>query len=185
MTEEVLNDNLSDDQKITDEVILQLKPLIFRTISDDDIIRFIHLQCQKVLEIAKTKNDSKEVARALNLDTFEVLTPVFGQTHSVDIDFYVNEMKGNDYAFLVMHNHPSNLHFSYNDLKTFVDAVNMSILIALGNNGSIYIIEKTRNLTPREIISARKTILDWKKNLIGYDAVVDQIKAFGVVYTEI
>ena len=36
-----------------------------------------------------------------------------------------------------------------------------------------------------EIISARKTILDWKKNLIGYDAVVEQIKAFGVVYTEI
>ena len=84
-----------------------------------------------------------------------------------------------------MHNHPSNSHFSNKDLKTFVDAVNMSILIALGNNGSIYIIEKTRNLTPREIISARKTILDWKKNLIGYDAVVEQIKAFGVVYTEI
>ena len=87
MTEEVLNDNLNDDQKITDEVILQLKPLTFKTITDDDIIKFIHLQCQKVLELAKTKNDSKEVARALNLDTFEVLTPVFGQAHGVDIDF--------------------------------------------------------------------------------------------------
>ncbi len=185
MTEDVMNDSLNEDQKLTDEVILQLKPLIFHTISDDDIIKFIHLQCQKVLELAKNKNDSKEVARALNLDTFEVLTPVFGQAHSVDIDFYIYEMKGTNYAFLVMHNHPSNSHFSYKDLKTFVDAVNMAILIALGNNGSIYIIEKTRNLTPREIISARKTILDWKKNLIGYDAVVEQIKAFGVVYTEI
>ena len=67
MTEEVLNDNLNDDQKITDEVILQLKPLSFKTITDDDIIKFIHLQCQKVLELAKTKNDSKEVARAFSL----------------------------------------------------------------------------------------------------------------------
>lgn len=38
MTEEVLNDSLSDDQKITDEVILRLKPLTFKTISDDDIM---------------------------------------------------------------------------------------------------------------------------------------------------
>ena len=43
MTEDVMNDSLNEDQKLTDEVILQLKPLIFHTISDDDIIKFIHL----------------------------------------------------------------------------------------------------------------------------------------------
>ena len=117
MTEEVLNDNLSDDQKITDEVILQLKPLIFRTISDDDIIKFIHLQCQKVLEIAKTKNDSKEVARAINLQTLDILGTVMGESRKVDIDYLVSQMQDSGYAFVVLHNHPSDMHFSVLDIK--------------------------------------------------------------------
>ncbi|WP_027208155.1 hypothetical protein [Butyrivibrio hungatei] len=185
MSEEILNDCLDENQKITDEVILELKPLAFYTISNIDIIDFIHSQCQKVLEIAQQKNDSKEVARAVNLDTFEVLLPVFGEAHRVDIDYLVDQMKGTDYAFLVMHNHPSNSHFSEKDIKTFVDAVNMSILIVLGNNGAIYILEKTRDLLPNEIISARKTLLDWKKDFISYDTVIEQIKAFGIVHSEI
>lgn len=185
MSEETLNETLAESQKITDEVILKLKPLAFYTISNSDIIEFIHAQCQKILEISQQKNDSKEVARAINLDTFEILLPVFGEAHKVGIDFLVNQMRGTDYTFLVMHNHPSSSPFSGTDIKAFVDAVYMSILIVLGNNGSIYILEKTRDLLPNEIISARKTLLDWKKNYIDYDTVIRQISAFGIVYSEI
>ena len=176
----------ADDEKcqITDDVVQNLKPLCFRTIKEDDISDFIHLQCKKVLKLAKDKNDSKEVASAINLDTFDVLLPVFGDERSVDIDFLVSQMKGTVYAFLVMHNHPNGLHFSRRDIKTFIDVENITILIVLGNEGSIYIVEKTRQLALNEILSARKTMVDWKNNVIDYERVVDELAAFGIEFSE-
>lgn len=180
----MLGQELHNDNIITDDVIMELKPLSFHTISDKDIVDFIHLQCQKVLELAQKKNDSCEVARAINLNTFDVLNPVFGEAHSVDIDLLVSQMKGTDFAFLVMHNHPSGLHFSIRDIKTFIDAENMTILIALGNDGTIYIVEKTKQLSLNEILSARKTLVDWKHSLIDFNIVKEQLKTFGIVYSE-
>ena len=185
MTEEVLNDNLSDDQKITDEVILQLKPLIFRTISDDDIIKFIHLQCQKVLEIAKTKNDSKEVARAINLQTLDILGTVMGESRKVDIDYLVSQMQDSGYAFVVLHNHPSDMHFSVLDIKTFINSDNLTILIVLGNLGSIYVLEKTRLPELNEILSIKKTLLNWQNKIISFETVIEHLGKFGIVYNEI
>ena len=63
------------------------------------------------------------------------------------------------YAFAVMHNHPSGSHFSRKDIKTFVDAENMTILIVIGNNGDIYILEKTRQLSINELLSVRKSLI--------------------------
>ena len=180
---EILEDHLDEKEKITDDVVLNLKQLSFKTIEDNEIIKFIHWQCQKILELAKDKNESKEVARALNLKTFEVLGTIMGSTHSVDIDFLVNQMNDSDYAFLVMHNHPSNSSFSRKDIKTFADSVNMTVLIVLGNKGSIYILEKTKQLVPNELLSIRKTFLDWKNEVIDFSKVIEQIRTFGIVYS--
>ena len=180
---EILEDYIDDKDKITEDVILNLKPLSFKTIEDEGIIKFIHWHCQKILELAKDKNESKEVARALNLETFEVLGTVMGRANSVDIDFLVDQMTDSDYAFLVIHNHPSDSSFSRKDIKTFADSVNMTILIVLGNKGSIYILEKTKQLVPNELLSIRKTLLDWKNEVIDFSEVIDQIRTFGIVYS--
>ena len=185
MTEEVLNDNLNDDQKITDEVILMLKPLTFKTISDDDIIEFIHSQCQKVLELAKTKNDSKEVARAINLQTLEILGTVMGESRKVDIDYLMSQMRDSEYAFVVLHNHPSDMHFSVLDIKTFINSDNLTILVVLGNLGSIYVLEKTRLPELNEILSIKKTLLNWQDQIIDFKTVIEHISKFGIVYSEI
>ena len=184
MSEELFDQIYDVNCMITDDVILNLKPLNFRTITDDDIVDFIYFQCQKILELAKEKNASREVARAINLHTFDVLAPVFGDGRSVDIDYLVSQMKGTDYAFLVMHNHPSGSHFSRRDIKTFIDAENITILIVLGNEGSIYIVEKTRQLMINELLSARKTLVDWKNALIDFTSVIEQLKAFGIEFSE-
>ncbi len=181
----ILEDYIDEKDKITDDVVLKLKPFSFKTIEDEEIVKYIHWQGQKILEIAKDKNESKEVARALNLETFEVLGTVMGRAHSVDIDFLVDQMRDSNYAFLVMHNHPSNSSFSRKDIKTFVDSVNMTILIVLGNKGSIYILEKTKQLVPNELLSIRKTLLDWKNEAIVFSDVIEQIKTFGIVYSAI
>ena len=180
---EILEDYIDEKDKITDDVVFNLKQLSFKTIEDEGIINYIHWQCQKTLELAKNKNDSKEVARALNLETFEVLGTVMGRAHSVDIDFLVDQMKDSDYAFLVMHNHPSDSSFSRKDIKTFADSVNMTVLIVLGNKGSIYILEKTKQLVPNELLSIRKTLLDWKNGVIDFSEVIEQIRTFGIVYS--
>ncbi len=169
---------------ITDDVIMNLSPLSFKTISEADITEYIHFHCQKLLKLAKEKNESKEIARAVNLCTFQVLDPVFGDENSVDIDSLVAKMKGTEFAFLVMHNHPSGLYFSRRDIKTLVDAENMTILIVLGNDGSVYILEKTKQLFMNEILSIRKTLIDWKNNVINFDEVIIQISEFGIVYSK-
>ncbi len=182
--EEKLKDSIDKENKISDEVIENLKELSFHTIDDEEIIRYIHWQCQKLLEFAKDKHDSKEVARAINLTTFEILGTVLGDSRSVNIDYLVQQMKSGDYAFLVMHNHPSDKFFSRRDIKTFIDSNNVSILIVLGNKGSVYVIEKTRQLSLNELLSARKTLVDWKNELIGFDQVIEQINTFGIIYSE-
>ena len=183
--QEILKDYIDEQDKITDDVILKLKPLSFRTIEDEEIIKYIHWHCRKMLELAKDKNESKEVARALNLESFEVLGTVMGNAHSVDIDFLVDQMNDSDYAFLVIHNHPSDSSFSRKDIKTFADSVNMTVLIVLGNKGSIYILEKTKQLVPNELLSIRKTLLDWKNEVIDFSVVIEQIRTFGIVYSVI
>ncbi|MCR4667496.1 MAG: hypothetical protein K5657_09450 [Desulfovibrio sp.] len=170
---------------ITDEVIASLHKLSFHTIEDSEISEYLYLHCQQVLRFAKDKNDSGEVARAIDLITLDVIGTVAGDQNSVDIDFLVKKMRGSSNAFLVMHNHPSDMHFSRRDLKTFTDAENMSVLIAIGNNGSIFIAEKTRQLSQNEVLSIHKSLLDWKGGRINFELVIEQIHEFGIVYSEI
>ena len=185
MAEEKIDDVVSAECLITDDVIENLKELSFCTIDDSGIVSYIHWQCQKVLEFAKNKNESKEVARAINLETLDIVGTVVGNARTVDIYYLVQQMTATNYAFLVVHNHPSDLHFSRRDIKTFIDSVNMTILIVLGNKGAVYILEKTRQIQPNEIISTRKTLVDWKNGIITFDQVITQIKEFGIVYEEI
>ena len=74
MSEEVIEDCVDEEHRIKDEIILNLNKLRFYTINDEEIIEYIHWHCQKLLELSKNKNDSKEIARAINLNTFEVWT---------------------------------------------------------------------------------------------------------------
>ena len=118
------------------------------------------------------------------MNTFEVLGTVMGEKRSVDIDYLVRQMQDTEYVFMVIHNHPSDMPFSLLDIKTFINSDNMTILIVLGNNGSIYILEKSKQLSLNEILSVRKTLIDWKNKVIDFAKVIEQIKAFGIIYNE-
>lgn len=49
-----------------------------------------------------------------------------------------------DYPYIGIHNHPTNTTFSHTDLQRFAERDNMQGLTAVGNNGSIYLIHKTK-----------------------------------------
>lgn len=184
MSEDYFNDGDEIQNLITDDVIINLRELSFETIKEPEVVNYIHWQCQKVLQIAKDKNDSKEVARAINLYTLEVLGTVMGEMRRVDIDYLVQQMQDLGYVFVVIHNHPSDMHFSVLDIKTFVNSDNLTILVVLGNCGSVYILEKTRQLELNEVLSIKKTLRDWQNQTIAFDDVVEQISKFGIVYKE-
>lgn len=59
----------------------------------------------------------------------------------------------------------------------------LEVLIVLGNKGSIYILEKTKQLFPNELLSIRKALLDWKNEVIDFYEVIEQIRTFGIVYS--
>ena len=52
------------------------------------------------------------------------------------------------------------------------------------DDGSIFIIEKTRQISLNEILSARKTLVDLKNQTIDFETVIAQLKEFGIVYSE-
>ncbi len=177
----IANEN---DYKITDAVISGLKRFSLLTVDENESIEFIHEKCRELLELSQRKNSSDEVAIAIDLNTMCRLNPAFGDSHSVDIDDLIRQMKKTDHLFAVIHNHPGGMHFSVRDIKTFADAENIAILIALGNNGTVFAIEKTKAISVKEMLSVRKTIIDWKNGAISFENAMVQLRSFGIIYEE-
>lgn len=50
-----------------------------------------------------------------------------------------------DVPYIAIHNHPSGLTLSPGDIRSFAASPNMRILTAIGNNGTVYAVEKTVN----------------------------------------
>ncbi len=55
------------------------------------------------------------------------------------------------YDYITMHNHPSGGTFSPNDIDTFICTDKMQVLIAIGNNGAQYIIQKSSNFNGQQL----------------------------------
>ena len=50
-----------------------------------------------------------------------------------------------DENHIAIHNHPDGLIFSIRDVETFIECESLRILGAVGNNGTVYFIEKTND----------------------------------------
>ena len=184
MVDSILEDRVADDDLLDDITISSLKRPVFYTIDNDEIVDFIHYHCKKLLEFSKSKNQSREVAKCINLENFEVSGTVPGTSNNVEINSIVNVIENSTDFFLVIHNHPSDTSFSYRDLNTFVRTKNMAILMVVGNHGSIYIVEKSQPIFSKGIVSLKKTILDCKNGIIDYNSMIEQMREFGIVYTK-
>lgn len=72
---------------------------------------------------------------------------------------------------IFMHNHPSGLTFSSTDIESFIRRHNLFLLTAVGNDGSIYAVEKTDSYAAAEFVKAyiqEKLILDGKQTPAEY-----------------
>ena len=109
----------------------------------------------------------------------------FGNAHNVSIPSFLPLINDTDFNYLIIHNHPSNLPFSKRDIRTFISLANVSVLMVLGNKGSIYILEKLRDLSFVERNSLIMKILQYKTNEFSLEDVIIEMQKYEIIYTKI
>ena len=180
----LLDDEVLEEDKITQEVIDNLCMPYFHLISDKAIVDYIYYYCKKLLDYSMNKHASQEVAYAINLNSLEFEGAVMGNSHTVDITQLVEKIDESNFIFMVLHNHPSNNPFSPKDLETFVAAQNMAILMVLGNKGAVYIIEKLEDIiAEKDKYEIRKALIDYRTAKISFNDIVDIFDTYGIKYT--
>lgn len=181
-----LEDEVSEENKITQAVIDNLRRPTFYLISEDAVVEYIFEYCKNLLDYSMKKCGSKEIAYAINLETLKFEGAEMGDSHTVDITHLVEKIDDSGCIFIVLHNHPSNSPFSPKDIETFIAAQNMAILIVLGNKGAIHIIEKTRDIEENtEKLTLRKTVIGYRKGELSFDETIDALDKLGIRYNSI
>lgn len=55
---------------------------------------------------------------------------------------------------IFMHSHPSGLTFSESDIRDFINNFDMELLTAVGNNGKVYVLQKTGGYLAADFVKA-------------------------------
>ncbi len=131
---------------ITEEAIRKVPYIRYREIPEQeyDIIQSL---AKRVLEIAKERNDSNEVAITYSYDPEMVISGEelvgvhFGDEHSVDPledpqTFHLI-MKSRECAVVSLHNHPSLSLVSLMDIRFFLRYHSIKLLVIVTNLGSV------------------------------------------------
>ena len=181
-----VDDSVATENRIDQKVIDSLPRPTFVTISEEAVVSYIYDYCRKLLEYARIKHESKEMAYAINLITLDFVGAEFGDSKSVDISSLIDRIDDSDCIFVVMHNHPSDGPFSYRDLSTFFATPNMAILMVIGNKGSIYIVEKTdKDRLSEDYIDIKRTLIAYRKQNLSFEEAIGELVKHGIAYTSI
>ena len=140
-------DNLDMSRKrdhkiiITDEAIEKIPFIEYRGIPEEEY-EIIHRLAKQVLQISKTENESKVVARE------EVVAVQFGSEHSVnpmaDPLSYHLIMSSRECAVISLHNHPSLSLISATDIRFFLEYRSICLLVIITNLGGISYLVKSK-----------------------------------------
>lgn len=134
-----LKENNQDYKEITAQSIQRIQPFACETL-DAAGSRALANAHKKLLLEARKVPLGIEKARCYGLD----MQPLGGYKESSEPGTPV-KIKVPNVDCIVMHSHPSGLTFSPDDLDAFSKNKTIRILTAVGNDGSLYAIERTNN----------------------------------------
>lgn len=177
-----LLDSVNAEDRITQTVIDNLIKPEFVSITDEAISEYVYMYCKHLLQFSMDRHESKEIAYAINLNTLDFVGAAIGNSRSVDVEELISKMDNSEYVFIVLHNHPSNTTFSPKDLNTFFEAAKVSILIVIGNHGSVFVIEKTRAISEYDFLEIKKALIKYRNGENNFDDTVDRLAEYGIVY---
>ncbi len=145
---------------ITDKAVESVPKVKISGYSDEQCA-FVQQQHKELLRYAKDNNDSKEVAFVFRKGLTD-RTEYIGTDDKIDFGTALSG-KGDD--LFVMHNHPRNSGFSYDDLVEFIRNDNIQSLTIAKNNGKIEVLHKCN------VFEKKAAAVDLKRNIKKYITV--------------
>ena len=151
-----LKENNQDYKEITAQSIQRIQPFACETLDAAGSRALANAHKKLLLEARKVPLGT-EKARCYGLDMQPLGEYITGQrAGSVRVPNYST-------PHIVIHNHPSGLTFSPGDILGFAIRDSMRMLTIVGNDGSIYALEKTATTNP-ELLTKAATKLNVSAN---------------------
>ena len=151
-----LKENNQDYKEITAQSIQHIQPFACETLDAAGSRALANAHKKLLLEARKVPLGT-EKARCYGLDMQPLGEYITGQrAGSVRVPNYST-------PHIVIHNHPSGLTFSPGDILGFATRDSMRMLTIVGNDGSIYALEKTATTNP-ELLTKAATKLNVSAN---------------------
>ena len=123
---------------ITDERINKIPLINLSSLSSEQNIK-LQQACKNLLDFMRNEPLGTEGAIILNSSADEI------NRYKAEKANGSVKLKLVDENHIAIHNHPSGLIFSEKDVETFIKYESLRILGAVGNNGTVYFIEKTND----------------------------------------
>lgn len=123
--------------KITDQTINCVPKVSISQYSEEELL-FIQEQHKELLRIAKNENNSNEVAFVFK-NNFKSKDVILGSETGVEF----GTLSGRD--LFVMHNHPRNSSFSFDDLVEFIGNKSIKSLSIVKNNAGVEVLTKNKD----------------------------------------
>lgn len=170
---------------ITDEVINSMKKL---NILDDTIKDELLFNWHRyLLRLSKKRNNSDEVGIILFHSEDEVIYHImYGSENNLSFINYpdVKSLVDNteESVFIFMHNHPKNSSFSEIDLKSFLYTPSIYLMTAVGNDGRVYSLQKTKSYNQYTATSYYSHIFETVKQGSAVDTFLYSCKNCGLIY---
>ena len=149
--------------KITDKAIERVPNISIDGYSKEQCSE-IQKQHRELLVYARTHNDSKEVAFVFKEDLIDRREPIIGTDEKLN---FGNALNGKN--LFVMHNHPRNSSFSFDDLVEFIGNPSIKTLTIVKNIGEVEVLTKRNHYDKLSLL--RELDRQKRKNVkLGTDA---------------
>lgn len=122
---------------ITDEAIAKV-PVVYIPGYTEEECKFIAEQNKELLRYARDNNSHNEVAFVFR-EGFKDKLILKGKSDNIDFGY---ALQGKGEGIVILHNHPRNHTFSFDDLFTFARADGVKTMSLVKNNGTVEIITK-------------------------------------------
>lgn len=167
----ILNDIRGGYLPVTEKSIKAVRPFGCRTLDEagQQALASAH---QELLQAAAAHPVGTEVARCYGLDMRPMGDYVTGDKEgSVKIP-------DQSAPYIAIHNHPSGLTFSPGDLSLFIKRSNMKMLTAVGNDGTVYTIERTQETDEIALRDSKQKMQQAVENTEIKAQVMEELKKF-------
>lgn len=168
------------EHQITDDTINKLKPLNIEGFSAEENARLCEVE-KDLLRYVKDQPIGTEGVICLNMDLSEI-ERYLGNVGNGSIG-----LKRYDVDCIILHNHPDGLIFSTNDYETFSKNNEIKVLAAVGNNGNVFLIQKTESFNVYEfdfetfkIKQKYPKVMSVWDHLKYSEEIFEEIKKYGV-----